>query len=153
MYQQIIIVGNLGNDPEMRYMPSGDAVTQFSVATNRRWSDAQSGGRREETTWFRVSVFGRQADSCNQYLTKGRQVLVVGRLRPDPQTGGPRIWTDNDGKPRAAYELAATSVQFMGSREAETRSDFTPPREALATPAAATADAFTSPMESEDVPF
>ena len=75
MYQKVIIVGNLGGDPELRYTPQGDPVTSFSVATNRRWTgrDGQPG---EETCWFRVSVWGKQAESCNQYLSKGRQVLV-----------------------------------------------------------------------------
>ncbi|MDI6793237.1 MAG: single-stranded DNA-binding protein [bacterium] len=116
MYQQIIIAGNLGGDPEMRYLPSGDAVTHFSVAAGRQWNDARTGERRKETTWFKVSVFGKQAEPCNQYLSKGKQVLVEGRLQSDPQTGGPRIWTANDGTPRAGYEVRANSVQFLGSR-------------------------------------
>ena len=76
MYQKVIIVGNLGTDPEMRYMPDGTAVTNFSVATNRRWTDRATGEPREETTWFRVSVWRQQAETANQYLSKGRQVLV-----------------------------------------------------------------------------
>ncbi|MEM7032865.1 MAG: single-stranded DNA-binding protein [Chloroflexota bacterium] len=113
MYQKVVIVGNLGSDPEMRYTPQGDAVTSFNVATNRRWTggDGQPG---EETTWFRVSAWGRQAESCNQYLAKGRQVLVEGRLTPDRETGGPRVWTTNEGQQRASYELRALTVQFLG---------------------------------------
>jgi len=112
MYQKIIIVGNLGNDPELRYTPQGDAVTSFSVATNRRWTgrDGQPG---EETTWFRVSVWGRQAEPCNQYLSKGRQVMVEGRLSPDRETGGPRLWTGRDGQTGASYEIRAITVQFL----------------------------------------
>jgi len=117
MYQKVIIAGNLGGDPEMRYLPNGTAVTNFSVATNRRWTDRASGEPREETTWFRVSVFGAQAESANQYLSKGRQVLVEGRFRGDPQTGGPRVWTGQDGTVRASYELTADSVQFIGGRD------------------------------------
>ena len=90
MYQKIVIVGNLGRDPEMRYTPSGQPVTNLSVATNRKWTSAD-GTPGEETIWFRVSVWGKQAETCNQYLSKGRQVLVEGRLRPDPATGGPRV--------------------------------------------------------------
>lgn len=101
MYQKIIIVGNLGGDPVMRYTPSGQAVTNFSVATNRQYT-ASNGEQVKETTWFRVSVWGKQAEVANQYLRKGRKVLVEGRLIPDPQTGGPRIWTGQDGQPRAS---------------------------------------------------
>jgi single-strand DNA-binding protein len=115
MYQKVVIVGNLGTDPEMRYTPSGQAVTNFSVATNRRWSDSQ-GNQQEETVWFRVSVWGRMAEVCNQYLAKGRQVLVEGTMRPDPETGGPRIWTDQNGQPRASFELTGREVKFLGSR-------------------------------------
>jgi single-strand DNA-binding protein len=117
MYQKIIVVGNLGGDPEMRYLPDGTAVTNFSVATNRRWTDQRTGQPVDETTWFRVSVFGRQAESANQYLSKGRQVLVEGRLQPDAQTGGPRLWTGQDGTVRASYEIRALTVQFLGGRD------------------------------------
>ncbi len=117
MYQRILLVGNLGNDPEMRYMPDGRPVTGFSLATNRRWSDRQTGEQREETVWWRVSVFGAQAEACNQYLSKGRQVLVEGHLRPDPNTGGPRIWTRQDGTPGASFEIAALTVRFLGGRQ------------------------------------
>lgn len=113
MYQKIVIVGNLGGDPEMRYTPQGDAVTSFNVATNRRWTGGD-GQPAEETTWFRVSAWGKQAESCNQYLSKGRQVLVEGRLTPDRETGGPRIWESNDGDKRASYEIRALTVQFLG---------------------------------------
>jgi single-strand DNA-binding protein len=112
MYQKVIIVGRLGQDPEMRYTPSGQPVTTFGVATDRRWID-QSGEQQQETTWFRVSVFGKQAEICNQYLVKGQQVLIEGRLRPDPATGGPRVWTGNDGVARASYELTAGVVRFL----------------------------------------
>lgn len=115
MYQKLVIVGNLGGDPEMRYTPSGQAVTNFSVATNRRWSD-NSGNQQEETVWFRVSVWGRMAEVCNQYLSKGRQVMVEGRLRPDPETGNPRIWTDQNGQPKASYEMVGLEVKFLGGR-------------------------------------
>lgn len=114
MYQKLIITGNLGNDPEMRYMPDGRAVSNFSVACNRRWTDRATGQPQEEVTWFRVSVWGRQAEAAHEYLSKGRQVLIEGRLRPDPVTGGPRIWTRNDGSVGTSYELVADRVQFLG---------------------------------------
>jgi single-strand DNA-binding protein len=126
MYQKVVIVGNLGTDPEMRYMPDGTAVTNFSVATNRKWTDRASGEPREETTWFRVSVWRQQAEAANQYLSKGRQVLVEGRLRPDPQTGGPRLWTAQDGSMRTSFELTAEVVRFIGSREGATMTEGEP---------------------------
>jgi single-strand DNA-binding protein len=117
MYQKIIVVGNLGGDPEMRYMPDGTAVTNFSLATNRRWTDGATGQPRDETTWFRVSVWRKQAEVANQYLSKGRRVLVEGRLRPDPASGGPRTFTRQDGTVGASYEITADSIQFLGGRE------------------------------------
>jgi single-strand DNA-binding protein len=117
MYQKIIIAGHLGGDPEMRYMPDGTAVTNFSVATNRRWTDGQSGEQREETIWFRVSVWRRQAETANEYLSKGSQVLVEGRIRPDPQTGGPRTFTRQDGTVGASYDVTADVVRFIGGRD------------------------------------
>ena len=113
MYQKIIIIGNLGRDPEMRYMPDGTAVTSFSVATSSRWTDKASGQPREETTWFRVSVWRQQAETANQYLTKGSKVLVEGRLKPDPTTGAPRLWTRQDGTVSSSYEITADTVRFL----------------------------------------
>ncbi|MFQ5435919.1 MAG: single-stranded DNA-binding protein [Anaerolineae bacterium] len=117
MYQKIIVVGNLGRDPEMRYMPDGRAVTNFSIATSRRWTNQATGEPAEETTWFRVSVWGRQAEAANQYLSKGRKVLVEGRIRPDPNTGGPRLYTRQDGTVGASFEISATNFSFIGGRE------------------------------------
>ncbi|SRR5690606_5973531 len=117
MYQKIIIVGNLGRDPEMRYMADGTAVTNMNVATNRKWTDRASGETREETLWFRVSVWGRQAETANQYLSKGRQVLVEGRLEGDAETGGPRMYTRQDGTVGASFELRAFNIVFLGGRD------------------------------------
>ncbi len=117
MYQKIIIVGNLGRDPEMRYMPDGTAVTNFSVATNRRWTDGATGEPRDETTWFRVTVWRKQAETANQYLSKGSKVLVEGRIKPDPNTGSPKLFTRQDGTVGASYEITADVVRFLSSRE------------------------------------
>lgn len=117
MYQKVIIIGRLGRDPEMRYMSDGTAVTNFNVATNRSWTDQASGQRRDETTWFRVSVWGRQAETTNEYLAKGRQVLVEGRMNSDPETGGPRIFNRQDGTVGASYEIRAFNVRFLGGRD------------------------------------
>jgi len=115
MYHKVIIVGNLGRDPEMRYTPDGTPVTNFSVATNRRWTN-QDGSQGEETVWFRVTAWRRMAEVCNQYLSKGRQVLVEGRLQPDSATGGPRVYQRNDGSYGAQFEIVANTVKFLGSR-------------------------------------
>jgi single-strand DNA-binding protein len=114
MYAKLIIVGNLGGDPEMRYTPDGTPVTNFSVAVNRRWNNAD-GSPGEETLWFRCTAWRKTAEVVNQYLAKGRQVLVEGRLRPDPDTGGPRTFVRNDGSPGAAYEVTVETIKFLGS--------------------------------------
>lgn len=115
MYQKLVIVGNLGTDPELRYTQSGQAVCNFNVATNRRWTSSD-GQPQEETVWFRVSVWGKQGETCNQYLEKGRQVLCEGRLTVDRETGGPRVWQAQDGSWRASYEMSAFEVRFLGGR-------------------------------------
>jgi single-strand DNA-binding protein len=140
MYQKIIIVGNLGRDPEMRYMPDGTPVTNFSVATNRRWNNPD-GSQGEETVWFRVSAWRRLAETCNQYLQKGRQVLVEGQMQPDRATGAPRVWTGNDGVARASYEVRAFRVLFLG-------------RAGEAAPAEAPGELEEPPAEpEEEIPF
>ena len=112
MFHKLILVGNLGRDPEMRYTPGGQAVTTLSVASNRTYTDS-SGNQVKQTIWFRVEVWGKQAESCHQYLRKGRPVLVEGRLNPD-DNGNPRIWTAQDGTPRASFEVTAETVRFLG---------------------------------------
>ncbi len=103
---KIIVIGHLGRDPEMRYTPTGQGVTSFSVASSRRYTTS-AGERREETEWFNVSAFGRLAELCNQYLTKGRQVYVEGRLRS-------RSYQGNDGQMRHVNEITLTDIQFLG---------------------------------------
>lgn len=115
MYQKIFLAGNLGRDPELRYTPNGTPVTSFSVASNERWTD-QDGQQQERTVWWRVKVWGKQAETVSQYLSKGRQVFIEGRMDPDPETGGPRLWTGNDGRSRASFEIVAQSVKFVGRR-------------------------------------
>ncbi len=110
MYQKLIIIGNLGSNPEQRFTPSGDPVTSFSVATSRKY------GEKDETTWFRVSVWGKQAESCNQYLHKGSKVLVEGRLRPD-ESGNPRVFERKDGSSGASFEVTAESVRFLDGKK------------------------------------
>jgi single-strand DNA-binding protein len=134
MYQKLIIVGNLGRDPELRYTPDGTPVTNFSMAVNRKWTNAD-GSENEEVTWFRIVAWRRLAETCAQYLAKGRQVLVEGILRPDPATGGPRIWTGNDGITRASFEVNARNVRFLGGPRTERD------------------DGYGMPPEEEEIPF
>lgn len=115
MYHTIIIVGNVGKDPEMRYMPDGKAVTSFSVATNRQYT-ASNGEQVKETIWFRVATWGKTAEVCDQYVKKGSKVLVEGRLTADKNTGGPKIWTRQDGTAGASFEISAATVRFLSAR-------------------------------------
>jgi single-strand DNA-binding protein len=115
MFHTIIIVGNLGRDPEMRYSPSGQAVTNFNVATSRQYQGS-NGEQVKETIWFRVSVWGRMAEVCNQYLKKGSNVLVEGTLKPDPATGGPRVYTRQDGTSGSSFEVFGQTIKFLSSR-------------------------------------
>jgi single-strand DNA-binding protein len=109
MYQNTVVVGHLGRDPEMRYTPDGTPVTSFSVATTRRWSNRE-GEPQEKTTWFRVTAWRRLAETCNQYLSKGRLVLVEGDIDVS-------AWSDKtSGEARATLELRARNVQFLGGR-------------------------------------
>jgi len=115
MFHKIILVGNLGKDPEMRYTPTGQAVTSLNVATNRQYTGSD-GQMVKETIWFRVSVWGKAAEASNQYLKKGRSVLVEGRLTPDKNTGGPRTFTRQDGSVGSSFEVSASEVKFLGGR-------------------------------------
>lgn len=110
MYQQITIIGNLGNDAEMRYTPSGVPVASFNVAASRQWQ-SQDGSKQTKTTWFRVSVWNKTAEALTEYLTKGKQVLVVGEVEEA------RVYTDRDGNPRASLEVKAQSIRLLGGRQ------------------------------------
>lgn len=105
---KVILVGNLGRDPEMRYMPSGDALASFSIATTDTWKD-KSGQRQERTEWHRISMFGKQAEIAGQYLKKGSSVYIEGRLQT-------RKWTDKEGQERQTTEVVADRMQMLGGR-------------------------------------
>jgi single-strand DNA-binding protein len=105
-FNKIIVVGNLGRDPELRYTPQGTPVCSFTVATNEKRKD-RAGETQDVTTWFRVTLWGRQAETASQYLAKGRPIYVEGRLRLEE-------WTDRDGKQRYTLEVHATDMQFIG---------------------------------------
>ena len=109
MYQKLIIIGNLGSNPGQRFTPNGDPVTSFSVATSRKY------GEKDETTWFRVSVWGKQAESCNTYLHKGSKVLVEGRLKSGAD-GNPNVYQRKDGTWASSYELTAETVRFLTAK-------------------------------------
>ncbi len=108
-FNKIIIVGNLGRDPELRYTPQGTAVCSFTLATNERRRD-KSGEHQDVTTWFRVTLWGNQAETASKYLAKGRPVYIEGRLRVEE-------WTDRDNNNRYTLEVNATDMQFIGSRQ------------------------------------
>lgn len=121
MYQSIIIVGRLGRDPEMRVMPNGENVATMSVATDRRFMRGTE--KVNEATWFRVTVFGKQAETIHKLLAKGKLVLVEGRLRTDPATGGPVLYTDKNGKTATQFEIVANNVRFLSAMEAKATND------------------------------
>ncbi len=135
---KVILVGNLGRDPELRYIPSGQAVANFTLATNERWRD-KDGNNQERTEWHRIVVWGKSAENCAQYLQKGRSVYVEGRLQT-------REWEDKDGNKRNTTEVIAQTVQFLGGRGGETGGDFSPP-------GAGSGGGEPSAPPSNDVPF
>ena len=111
MYQNIQIIGHLGKKPEMRFTPSGQAVTNFTVATTNAYTS--NGEKVKETTWWRVQVWGNNAEHCNKYLDKGSLVKVEGRMVMDKSTGGPKIFTKSDGTASAQFEINASNVLFL----------------------------------------
>jgi len=110
MVNRVILIGNLGKDPEVRYTSGGQAVANLRIATSRSWTDKASGQRKEETEWHDVEVWGKQAEQCGEYLAKGRQVYVEGRLKTDK-------WQDKQsGQERSKVKVVAESVRFLGGR-------------------------------------
>jgi single-strand DNA-binding protein len=110
---KVMIIGRLGRDPEMRYTPSGRPVTTFSVATSRSWNTSD-GERRQETEWFNVVAWGNLAEICNQYLTKGKQVFIEGRLQT-------RSWEDSEGNRNSSVEINANEMIMLGDRKSANR--------------------------------
>ena len=106
----VITVANLGRDPETRYMPSGDAITNIAVATTDKWKDKSTGEQKEATEWHRISFFGRLAEVAGQYLKKGSQVYIEGSLRT-------RKWTDKDGQEKYTTEIRGDEMKMLGSRQ------------------------------------
>ena len=149
---KVIIVGNLGRDPETRYLPSGEAVTNISVATTSSWKDKASGEKKEETEWHRVSAFGRLAEIMGEYLKKGSQVYIEGQLRT-------RKWQDKEGKDRYTTEIRADVMQMLGSRagagepRGEPRGESAPRGDAAKAGAPAKKPAGKFDDMEDDIPF
>jgi single-strand DNA-binding protein len=146
---KVIVVGNLGRDPETRYMPDGAAITNVSVATSFQWTDKASGEKKEETEWHRVVFRGRLAEVAGEYLKKGSQVYVEGRLRT-------RKWQDKDGQDRYSTEIIATEMKMLGSRAGagEPRGEAPPMEPRAAEPkAAAKKPAGKFDDMEDDIPF
>ena len=153
---KVILVGNLGADPETKYLPSGDAVTNIRIATTDKWKDKASGETKEATEWHRIAFFGRLAEIAGEYLKKGSQVYVEGRIRT-------RKWQDKEGQDRYSTEIVADSMQMLGSRagggeprgeaRGEARSEGTGARPAEAKAAAAKKPAGKFDDMEDDIPF
>jgi single-strand DNA-binding protein len=133
MADQITIVGNVGNDPELRYTAEGLAVLNFSVASNRR----ARGSTPAHAAWYRATAWRGLAEMLNQHLKKGQAVYITGHLTVDPETGRPRIWTDNSGNARASLELNVDSFEFIGAGRGNGQAT----------------EAEVEDLEEEDVPF
>ena len=139
-FNKIFIVGNLGRDPELRYTAQGTPVCSFSMATNERRKD-KNGEMQDQTTWFRITLWNRLAETASQYLQKGKQVYIEGRLRVEE-------YVDRDGKPRHSLEVFATDMQFIGSRGDDA------PHERAASAGASPSPGDSQPdLSDEDIPF
>jgi single-strand DNA-binding protein len=146
---KVIVVGNLGRDPETRYMPDGGAITNVSVATSFQWTDKTSGEKKEETEWHRVVFRGKLAEVAGEYLKKGSQVYVEGRLRT-------RKWQDKEGQDKYTTEIIADRMQMLGSRAGAGEPRGEPPTESRAAepkPAAAKKPAGKFDDMEDDIPF
>ena len=137
---KVILIGNLGSDPEVRYTPSGVAVAQFNIATSEEWKDKDSGEKRERTEWHRIVAWRRLGEICGEYLSKGQQVYVEGRIQTN-------TWEDKEGNKRYTTEIIANTVQFLGKRESSesARPRSTTPADYQGVPAQGPAD--------DDIPF
>lgn len=144
-FNKIIIVGNLGKDPELRYTPQGTAVCSFSVATNEKKKD-KSGELQDVTTWFRVTLWNRQAENASKYLTKGSPVYVEGRLRVEE-------WTDRDGNNRYTLEVQGSDMQFISGGRSDDMSHESAEAEFTGGDTSAKSAAASGPSADDDIPF
>lgn len=136
---KVILVGNLGKDPEVRYTPSGMAVCNFSIATTENWKDKE-GAKQDKTEWHKIVTFGKLAEICGEYLAKGKQVYIEGRLQT-------RAWDDKSGNKRYTTEIVANVMQMLGHKDSGAAAA------AGATAAGATAAEEPPPPDMDDVPF
>lgn len=143
-FNKIILVGNLGRDPELRYTPDGTPVCSFSLATNEKRRDRATGENTDVTTWFRVTLWRRQAEVASQYLTRGKPVYIEGRLRVEE-------YTDRDGKTRHSLEVTATDMQFIGAARGGGDDAGAPQARAAAQPQHAGPE--PTDLTDDDVPF
>ncbi len=144
-FNKIIVVGNLGRDPELRYTPQGTAVCNFSIATNEKKRD-KAGDLQDVTTWFRVTLWNKQAENASKYLTKGSSVYIEGRLRVEE-------WSDKDGKNRFTLEVNASDMQFLsGGRSDDMSSEHSSGEHFQDTGSSSGADISASPSD-DDIPF
>jgi single-strand DNA-binding protein len=143
---KVIIVGNLGSDPDTKYMPSGSALTNLSVATTESWKDKQSGEKVEKTEWHRVVMFDRLAEIAGEYLRKGSQVYIEGQLQT-------RKWQDKDGSDRYSTEIRARDMQMLGSRSGEASGGGSQGGGGQRAPQASAAAARPEPEFDDDIPF
>lgn len=143
-FNKITIVGNLGKDPELRYTPQGNAVCNFSVATNEKRRD-RSGDLQDVTTWFRITLWGKQAENASKYLTKGSPVYIEGRLKVEE-------WADRDGKNRFTLDVQATDMQFLGNSRGDDFSGSGGP-EFSDEPSTSSASEFSGQPNDDDIPF
>ncbi len=148
MVNKVILVGNLGKDPEVRYTSGGQAVASLRIATSRSWTDKQSGQRKEETEWHDVEVWGKQAEQCGEYLAKGRQVYVEGRLKTDK-------WQDKQsGQDRYRVKVVADTVRFLGGGGAGGARGARPSNDEMGGPPGGFEDAPSGGGPSnDDIPF
>lgn len=144
-FNKIILVGNLGRDPELRYTPDGTPVCSFSLATNERRRDRATGENNDVTTWFRVTLWRRQAEVASQYLTRGKPVYIEGRLRVEE-------YTDRDGKTRHSLEVTATDMQFIGAARGD-EGGGAPAARGAAAPRNAGPPPEPTDLTDDDVPF
>ena len=137
---KVLLIGRLGRDPELRYTQENTAVATLNLATSESWKDRQSGERKERTEWHRIVVWGRQAENCERFLSKGRLVFVEGALQT-------RDWQDKEGNKRYTTEIVARSVQFLDSKQSDSgqRSDVPPPTDGDA--------GFDQSFSDDEIPF
>lgn len=146
---KVIVVGNIGKDPETRYTASGTAITTISVATSEKWKDKQTGEQKEHTEWHRVQFFGRLAEIAGEYLHKGSQVYVEGKLKTDK-------YTDREGIERYSTNIVAHEMQMLGGKPdaGDRASDRPKPAQSRSTPARSTQrDQSSVPFEDDEIPF